>query len=140
MESIPVLRLGPILMVSIQVDLHDSMAEKLQDEILYKVQQIEAEALLIDITALEIVDSFIARVLSDTAAMVSIMNAKVVLVGMSPAVTMTLVEMGMGLPNVKTAIDIESGLQKLGYELLRIHQTEKEDVSRVLQGDSNAEI
>ncbi len=140
MEHIPVLKLGPILMVSIQVDLHDTMAESLQDEVLYKVQQTGAKAVLIDITALEIVDSFIARVLSDTASMVHIMNAKVVLVGMRPAVTMTLVEMGMTLPEIKTAIDIESGLRKLGYELKQIHQAEKEeDISWSLQENSNAE-
>lgn len=139
MEHIPVLKLGSILMVSIQIDLQDTMAESLQDEILYKVQKTGAKAVLIDITALEIVDSFIARVLSDTASMVNIMAAEVVLVGMSPAVTMTLVEMGMTLPEVKTAIDIESGLKKLGYELRLIHhRKEEESVSQLLWEDSNA--
>jgi len=132
MEHIPVLKLGPILMVSIQVDLHDTMATNLQDDILYKVEQTGARAVLVDITALDIVDSFIARILSDTAAMARIMGAEVVLVGMRPTVTMTLVEMGMNLPNVKTAIDIESGLRKLGYELRQIHQAEEDEITSLL--------
>ena len=142
MEQIPVLKLGPILMVSIQVDLHDTMAENLQDEILYKVKQTGAKAVLIDITALEIVDSFIARILSDTASMVHIMDAEVVLVGMRPAVTMTLVEMGMTLPEIKTAIDIESGLLKLGYELRKVpraEEVEEENIPWLLRENSNAE-
>jgi rsbT antagonist protein RsbS len=140
MEQIPILKLGPILMVSIQVDLHDTLAETLQDDILLTVQKTKARAVLIDITALDIVDSFIARVLGDTAAMVSIMDAEVVLVGMQPAVTMTLVEMGITLPKIKTAINIEAGLRQLGYELRRIYPEEEEDITSLLQeGDHEAD-
>ncbi len=121
-EEIPVLKIGPILMVTIQTDLHDRMAEELQASILETIKKTGASAVLIDITALQVVDSFISRVLGDTARMARIMNTKVVLVGMRPAVTMTLLEMGLELPGVETAIDIESGLEKLGYELRKIHE------------------
>lgn len=114
---IPVLKIGPVLLVSIQIELRDSMAESLQDAILEKVAATKAGAVLIDISSLEIVDSFVARVISDTSQMVKIMDADVVVVGMQPAVTMTLVDMGMTMPNVQTAIDMESGLFKLGYSL-----------------------
>lgn len=114
---IPVLKIGPVLLVSIQIELRDSMAEGLQDAILEKVAATKARAVLIDISSLDIVDSFVARVISETSQMVKIMDANVVLVGMQPAVTMTLVDMGMTMPNVETAIDMESGLLKLGYSL-----------------------
>lgn len=125
METIPVLKIGSFLMVSIQMDLHDSLAVQLQDTILYKIRDTHAKAVLIDITAMEIVDSFIARVLSETAHMASVMDAKVVLVGMRPAVTMTLVDMGMSLPGIETAINIEAGMRKLGYELRPIPRNEE---------------
>ncbi len=122
MQSIPVLKIGPVLLVSIQTELHDSLAVNLQDTILYKIRDTRARAVLIDITAMEIVDSFIARILSETTQMASVMDARVVLVGMRPAVTMTLVDMGMTLPGIDTAINIEAGLFKLGYELCAIRQ------------------
>jgi rsbT antagonist protein RsbS len=124
MEMIPVLKIGPVLMVSIQKELYDSIAEQLQDTILYKIKETQASAVLIDITAMEMVDSFIARVLSETAKMARVMNAEVVLVGMRPAVTMTLVEMGLTMPGINTAINIEAGLRKLGYELHCINKME----------------
>lgn len=138
MDTIPVLKIGSFLMVSIQTDLHDSLAQQLQDTILYKIRDTQAKAVLIDITAMEIVDSFIARVLSETAQMASVMDAQVVLVGMRPAVTMTLVDMGMTLPGVQTAIDVETGLRKLGYELRPIQPIEDELPEPVLLEDSNA--
>lgn len=128
MDIIPVLKIGPILMVSIQKELYDSVAQQLQDTILYKIKETHARAVLVDITAMEMVDSFIARVLSETAKMASVMNAKVVLVGMQPAVTMTLVDMGMTLPGIETALNVEMGLRKLGYELRLI---EEENVTEI---------
>lgn len=119
-EEIPVLKIGPLLIVTIQTELHDRMASKVQRAILERVEETGATAVLIDITALEIVDSFIGRVLSETAHMARVMNARVVLVGMRPAVTMTLLEMGMEMPHIEAALDIEAGLSKLGYELRRI--------------------
>ena len=122
MDTIPVLKIGSCLMVSIQTDLHDSLAVQMQDTILYKIKETQAKAVLIDITAMEIVDSYIARILSETSQMAGVMDAKVVLVGMQPAVTMTLVDMGMTLPGIKTATNIEQGLRKLGYELRPIER------------------
>ncbi len=124
-EQIPVLKIGPILMVSIQTDLHDRMAEDLQTSILESIEKTGSPAVMIDITALEMVDSFIGRVLSDTARAARIMNARVVLVGMRPAVTMTLLEMGLELTDVETAIDVENGLEKLGYQLNHVDWRDK---------------
>jgi len=135
MEMIPVLKIGPVLMASIQTELYDSIAQQLQDTILYKIKQTHARAVLIDITAMEIVDSFIARVLSDTAKMASVMNAEVVLVGMRPAVTMTLVDMGMTLPGIETAINVESGLRKLGYELRPVAKKEDAESPALQEAD-----
>ncbi len=125
-EEIPVLKIGPILMVTIQTDLHDRLAEELQSALLKKLKATGAFAVLIDITALQIVDSFIGRVLSETARMARIMNARVVLVGMRPAVAMTLLEMGLELTDIDSAMDIESGLDKLGYELRKMDRNERE--------------
>ncbi len=125
MEEIPVLKIGPVLMVTIQTDLHDRLAEELQSALLEKLRATGAAAVLIDITALQIVDSFIGRVLSETARMARIMNARVVLVGMRPAVAMTLLEMGLELTDIDSAMDVESGLEKLGYELRQLDRNEK---------------
>lgn len=125
-EEIPILKIGPILMVTIQTDLHDRLAEELQIALLEKLKATGALAVLIDITALQIVDSFIGRVLSETARMARIMNAKVVLVGMRPAVAMTLLEMGLELTDIDSAMDVESGLEKLGYELRKMDRDERE--------------
>lgn len=133
MDVIPVLKIGPVLMVSIQNELYDSVAQQLQDTILYKIKDTHARAVLVDITAMEMVDSFIARVLSETAKMASVMNAQVVLVGMRPAVTMTLVDMGMTLPGIATAINVEDGLRKLGYELSLIKKKEDNIVAAELK-------
>jgi len=129
-EEIPVLKIGPVLMVTIQTDLHDRLSEELQNTILERVWSTSASAVLIDITALQTVDSFIGRILSETARMARIMNAKVVLVGMRPPVTMTLLEMGLEIPDVETAIDIETGLNKLGYALREIEKKEDEGEAR----------
>jgi len=129
-EQIPVLKIGPILMVSIQTDLHDRMAEDLQTSILESIEKTGSLAVMIDITALEVIDSFISRVLSDTARAARIMNARVVLVGMRPAVTMTLLEMGLELTDVETAIDVENGLERLGYELNHIDRNSETAMSQ----------
>lgn len=139
MENIPVLKIGPILLVSIQTELHDSKAAELQDTILYKIRDSQADAVLIDITAMDIVDSFIARILSETAHMAGVMAAKVVLVGMRPAVTMTLVDMGMNLPGIDTAINIQMGLSKLGYELKKIQGNKVNSNKPALMEESDAQ-
>ena len=121
--QIPVLKIGPILMVSIQTDLHNRVAEDLQTSILESIEKTGSPAVMIDITALEMVDSFIGRVLTETARAARILNARVVLVGMRPAVTITLLEMGLELPGIETAIDVENGLERLGYEINHIDRS-----------------
>lgn len=113
MERIPILRMGEILLVSIQVDMHDQMALQLQDDLTAKIEKTGARGVLIDISALELVDSFIGRMIADISLMSRLMNAQTVLVGMQPAVAITLVELGLTLAGVKTALNIEQGMQWL---------------------------
>lgn len=124
-DQIPVLKIGPVLMVSIQEEIHDRLAQEMQESILNKIYNTGAPAVLIDITSLEMVDSFIGRVLAETARMAGLMNTRVVMVGMQPVVAMTLLEMGLEIPEIHTAIDLESGLKKLGYELRSIEHNEE---------------
>jgi len=111
--KIPILRLRNILLTSIQVDLADQEALDFQSEVLRMVAETEADGIVIDITALDVVDSFMARVLNDTASMVRLLGAEVVLCGMQPAVAMTLVEMGRELVGVETALNLDQGVKKL---------------------------
>ncbi|WP_347558801.1 STAS domain-containing protein [Robbsia sp. KACC 23696] len=113
MEKIPVLRLGDFLLVSIQVELHDELALSLQDDLASQITRHKAKGVLIDISALEIVDSFIGRILGHIAAMSKIMDAATVLVGMRPAVAITLVELGMPLTGISTALNIDKGMALL---------------------------
>jgi rsbT antagonist protein RsbS len=113
-NAIPILRLKEFLLVSIQVDLHDRMAEQLQYDILKRISQTQAKGVLIDISTLDMVDSFIGRTLADTARMAETLDAKIVIVGMQPAVAITLVELGLSMGNVRTALNLDEG-----YELLQ---------------------
>jgi rsbT antagonist protein RsbS len=113
MERIPILQIGQFLLVSIQVDLHDQMALQLQDDLTAKIEKTGARGVLIDISALELVDSFIGRMIADISMMSGLMNAQTVLVGMQPAVAITLVELGLSLAGVKTALNIEQGMRWL---------------------------
>jgi rsbT antagonist protein RsbS len=110
MEKIPILKMGNLLLVSIQVDMHDRLALALQDDLTDRIVQEGAKGVLIDISSLEIVDSFIGRMLSNIAAMSRILDAKTVVVGMRPAVAITLVELGLSLPGVQTALNVEQGM------------------------------
>lgn len=113
MERIPVLRMGSLLLVTIQVDMHDKLALQLQDDITERIADFGATGVLIDISSLEIVDSFIGRMLANIAAMSRVLGAESVVVGMQPAVAITLVELGMSLPGVRTALSVEAGMELL---------------------------
>ena len=113
MERVPILRIGDILLVSIQIDLQDHIALALQDDLSRRIVETSARGVLIDISALEIVDSFIGRMISTTAAVSRVLDAETVVVGMQPAVAITLVELGLTLSGVRTALDVDRGLALL---------------------------
>jgi rsbT antagonist protein RsbS len=110
MEQIPILRIGGCLLVTIQVDMHDRLAMALQDDLTQKIVATRARGVLIDISALEIVDSFIGRMLNNIAAMARVLDAHTVVVGMRPAVAITLVELGLSLSGVRTALNVDKGM------------------------------
>jgi rsbT antagonist protein RsbS len=113
MDRIPILQIGDMLLVSIQVDLQDHTALMLQDDLSNRIVETGAKGVLIDISALEIVDSFIGRMISTTAAVSRVLDAETVVVGMQPAVAITLVELGLTLSGVRTALDVDRGLRML---------------------------
>ena len=113
MERIPILKMGPCLLVSIQVDMHDRLALQLQDDLTGQISATGARGVLIDISSLEMVDSFIGRMLGNIAAMSRVLDAHTVVVGMRPAVAITLVELGMELTGVRTALNVERGMALL---------------------------
>lgn len=121
MDRIPILKMGEFLLVTIQVDLHDRLAVTLQDDLTSRIEQTGAKGVLIDISALEIVDSFIGRMIANISTMSRILDAHTVVVGMQPAVAITLVELGLTLSGVQTALSVERGMQ-----LLRSRQSGKE--------------
>jgi rsbT antagonist protein RsbS len=113
MDRIPILRLGQFLLVTIQVDMHDRLALTLQDDLTAQIVAHRARGVLIDISALDIVDSFIGRMLSNIANMARILDADTVVVGMQPSVAITLVELGLSLPGIRTALNIDRGMELL---------------------------
>jgi rsbT antagonist protein RsbS len=125
-EHIPILRMGEFLIVTIQVDMHDRLAMALQDDLTARIAQTGARGVLIDISSLDMVDSFIGRMIGNIAAMSRVLDAATVVVGMRPAVAITLVELGLSLPGVRTALDVEKGM-----DLLRVatgqHTGENDD-------------
>jgi rsbT antagonist protein RsbS len=123
-ERIPILKMGEYLLVTIQVDMHDRLAMTLQDDLTTKIVSTRAKGVLIDISSLEIVDSFIGRMLGDIAAMSRVLDADTVVVGMRPAVAITLVELGLSLAGVRTALNVERGMEML-----------RADVAQRLRGD-----
>ena len=117
MEKIPILRMGEFLLVTIQVDMHDRLALTLQDDLTNRISQTGARGVLIDISSLEIVDSFIGRMLGNIASMSRVLDAETVVVGMQPAVAITLVELGMSLTGVRTALNVDAGMELLRNSL-----------------------
>ena len=125
MDRIPILKMGEYLLVTIQVDMHDRMAITLQDDLTAKIVKSKAKGVLIDISSLELVDSFIGRMIGNIAAMSRVLDAQTVVVGMRPAVAITLVELGLALPGVRTALDVEGGMKLIATS------QEEEEVAEV---------
>ncbi len=113
MERIPILKMEELLLVTIQVDMHDRLAMALQDDLTDRIVRSRARGVLIDISALEVVDSFMGRMLGDIASMARVLDAETVVVGMRPAVAITLVELGLSLQGVRTALDVDKGMAML---------------------------
>jgi rsbT antagonist protein RsbS len=113
MEHIPIIRMGEFLLVTIQVDLHDALILALQDDLSNRIISAGARGVLIDISALDMVDSFIGRMIADIAMMSRVLDAETVVVGMRPSVAITMVELGLSLPGVRTALDIDRGTELL---------------------------
>jgi rsbT antagonist protein RsbS len=117
LEKIPILKMGEFLLVTIQVDMHDRLAMALQDDLTRMIAASEARGVLIDISSLEIVDSFIGRMLANIAGMSRVLDAETVVVGMQPAVAITLVELGLSLSGVRTALNVDAGMELLRSSL-----------------------
>ena len=135
MERIPILKMGSFLLVTIQVDMHDQLAMNLQDDLTAKIVDTGAKAVLIDISSLDIVDSFIGRMLAGIASMARILDSQTVVVGMQPAVAITLVELGLSLAGIKTALNVDRGMALLRESLLLSQDedlTSHEQISRRL--------
>lgn len=133
MERIPILQMGHFLLVTIQVDMHDQLAITLQDDLTNRITQTYAQGVLIDISALEIVDSFIGRILGNIAKMARVLGSETVVVGMQPAVAITLVELGLSLTGIRTALNVEKGMTLLRSSL-------GDTVSQVTATTSDAEV
>ena len=118
MEKIPILRMGRYLLVTIQIDLYDRLALNLEADLVQMVSKTGARGVLIDISAVSIVDSFMGRIIGNIANMSKIMDAETVVVGMQPAVAITLIELGLPLTGVHTALDVEKGMELLSKKIL----------------------
>ena len=118
MERIPILKMGEFLLVTIQVDMHDRLALTLQDDLTSQIVQHKAKGVLIDISTLEMVDSFIGRMLGSIASMARLLDAETVVVGMQPSVAITLVELGLSMQGIRTALDVEKGMTALKVAVL----------------------
>src|SRR6201984_3232062 len=118
MDRIPILKLGHFLLVTIQVDMHDRLALVLQEELTARIVSDRARGVLIDISSLDIVDSFIGRMLSNIAGMARVLDAETVVVGMQPSVAITLVELGLSLPGIRTALNVDRGMDLLKASLV----------------------
>ncbi len=122
---IPILKVEEVLIASIQVALHDASAVQFKDDLLQKIHETKARGVIIDLTAIDVVDSFIGRMIADIAAMAGLMGARVILTGLQPAVAITLVELGLELPNVMTALNLEKGLAMMQHQVIRAEEEEQ---------------
>jgi rsbT antagonist protein RsbS len=137
MEHIPILRMGEFLLITVQVDMHDRLALQLQDDLTEKIVQHGSRGVLIDISALEVVDSFIGRMLGNIASMSRVLDAQTVVVGMRPAVAITLVELGMSLPGIRTALTVERGMQILRADVASSSMgLETDELEGIVDGSS----
>ena len=127
MDRIPILKMGRYLLVTIQVDMHDRLAMALQDDLMEQIRRHHAEGVLIDISALDLVDSFIGRMLGNIAAMARILDADTVVTGMRPAVAITLVELGLSLTGVRTALDVDRGMALIARHARPRHDHDSDD-------------
>lgn len=127
MEKIPILRMGHFLLVTIQVDLYDQLAENLESDLISTVKKTNARGVLIDVSSVSIIDSFMGRILGNIASMSKIMDAETVVVGMQPAVAITLVELGLPLKGVHTALNVENGMKLLRSKILLDEEEQEED-------------
>ncbi|MDR7279769.1 STAS domain-containing protein [Catenuloplanes atrovinosus] len=133
MERVPVLKIGDFLLVSIQVDMEDQIALQLQEDLSARIVETGVHGVIIDITALDIVDSFVGRMLSTIAAISKVLDAETVVVGMRPAVAITLVELGLSLHGIRTALNVERGMELLA------RAREEEDLLGVEDDDEDAQ-
>src|SRR3954466_12924667 len=144
MERIPILKMGSFLLVTIQVDMHDKLAMTLQEDLTMKITKTGAKAVLIDISSLDIVDSFIGRMLAGIAGMSKILDAQTVVVGMQPAVAITLVELGLSLDGIKTALNVDRGMALLRKSLSLSADEDREELDlhfgNLVPQDSHAEV
>jgi rsbT antagonist protein RsbS len=129
-ERIPILKMGEYLLITIQVDMHDRLAISLQEDLTDQIVKHRSHGVLIDISALEMVDSFIGRMLGSIAAMARLLDSETVVVGMQPSVAITLVELGLSLQGIRTALDVEKGMEVLREALLEARR----------EGDSSSEL
>ncbi|MEH1797986.1 MAG: STAS domain-containing protein [Nostoc sp.] len=136
MERIPILQMGNFLLVTIQVDMHDRLAMTLQEDLTNRITQTHAHGVLIDISGLDIVDSFIGRILANIARMSRVLDAETVVVGMQPAVAITLVELGMSLTGIRTALNVEKGMALLRSSL---NETTNQITANKWRADDDAE-
>ncbi|MEH2174973.1 STAS domain-containing protein [Nostoc sp.] len=136
MERIPILKMGNFLLVTIQVDMHDRLAIMLQEDLTNRITQTHAHGVLIDISGLEIVDSFIGRILANIARMSRVLDAETVVVGMQPAVAITLVELGLSLTGIRTALNVEKGMALLRSSL---NETTYQITANKWRADDDAE-
>lgn len=131
MDKIPILRMGKFLLVTIQIDLYDRLATNLESDLVQMVNRTEARGVLIDISSLSIVDSFMGRILGNIGSMSKIMDAETVVVGMQPAVAITLIELGLELKGVHTALNVEKGMELLSQKIDSYHEELEQDETGV---------